>query len=75
MTYFATTLVGSSSENFEYLNFDLLRISKNRARNFEFLNFDSLKISNRARRGAVLGDGLTGTWGHQLVATHFVKVG
>ena len=57
MTIFATTLVGSSSEN------------------FEFLNFDSLKISSRARRGAVLGDGLMGTWGHQLVATHVVKVG
>ena len=56
MTFFTTTLGGSSSENFEFLNFDLLR------------------ISNRATRGAVLGDGLMGTWGHQLVATHFVKV-
>ena len=58
VTFFTTTLGGSSSENFECLNFDLLRIPK-----------------NRARRGAVPGDGLTGTWGRQLVATHFVKVG
>ena len=57
----------------EFLNFDLLRIS-----NFDLLrisNFDLLRISNRARRGAVLGDGLTDTWGHQLVVTPFVKVG
>ena len=59
----------------QYSDFFTTTLGGSSSEKLEFQNFDLLRISNRATRGEVLVDGLMGTWGHQLVVTHFVKVG